>query len=180
MANQDPYDAPQAQVDAGQDHEPEKYSTLKKVLMIIGGLFVVGALALAVTIGVLFMNGSKLDQSSKAYADTAIVAVITDWNQAELESRFSPEFKASLKEGDLAKWFAIYKKLGKLKSYNGSQGQANMSVTAAKGKVISASYVGKAEFETGPGEILLTLIEHDGQWQVYGFRVHSEQFMIKP
>ena len=70
----------------------------------------------------------------------------------------SPEFKAAVKEGDVPRLFGIFSRLGKHKEYRGSQGQSNRSVTTQQGKVISAFYPCKAEFEAGPGEIQLTLI----------------------
>lgn len=175
MANT-PYNAPAAQLADTDEQEPDRHRLLKKTLMIVGALFLAGVLILAITFGVLFYKGSKLDRYSKQYADTAVVAIVSDWNSAELERRMSPEFKAIVKEGDTSRLFGMLSRLGKLKEYRGSQGQSNMSVTTQQGKVISASYLCKAEFETGPAEIQLALIQHDGEWQILGFHVNSNVF----
>lgn len=152
---------------------------MKKTLMILGGLLIVLVLGVVAFIAMVSIKGSKLDKESKEYADTAIPAIITDWEMEELQQRASPEFNSAMKEGDWELLFAAYRRLGKLKEYKGCTGQANMSATQ-DGKVISANYVGTAEFETGPAEIELSLIKHGDLWQIFGFRVNSRVYLEQP
>lgn len=153
---------------------------MKKTLMILGSVFVLLIIAIAVAIGIVAVKGSALNKEGEQYANAAIPAIVSHWDMSELERRASPEFKAVANEGDLEKLFAMYRRLGNLKEYKGCQGSVNMSVTSEHGKVISAAYVASAEFDAGPAEIQLSLVKHADQWQVSGFRVNSKAFLDQP
>lgn len=146
---------------------------MKKTLVILGGMFLALIVAAAVAISILSVKGNALDRESKEYADAAILAVISGWDMTELKRRVSPEFASTTNSKDLGKLFGLFRMLGKLREYQGSKGQAIISVTPQKGKVITATYVGRAEFEKGPAEIQITLIQHEDGWQILGFRVNS-------
>jgi len=154
--------------------------TMKKALMILGGIFVILVAFAILAIVVVAVKGNALDKESKQYADTAIRAVISQWDIGEIQSRASPEFKAAVKDDDLEKLGKMFRRLGNFKSYNGAKGQANMSVTTQNGKVISAAYIAKADFESGPAEIRLSLIKHGSQWQLLGLNINSRIFLEQP
>src|SRR4051812_32947231 len=101
--------------------------TMKKALMILGGIFVILVAFAILAIVVVAVKGNALDKESKQYADTAIRAVISQWDIGEIQSRASPEFKAAVKDDDLEKLGKMFRRLGNFKSYNGAKGQANMS-----------------------------------------------------
>jgi hypothetical protein len=63
--------------------------------------------------------------------------------------------------------------LGRLQNYEGSKGQARITVTPQAGKVVSASYMAKALFEHGEANIEIGLIKHGDQWQIVRFKVDS-------
>ena len=83
-------------------------------------------------------------------------------------------------DADLAKLFDRFRKLGKLKQFDGAKGQAMMSTTVQQGSRITANYVGSAEFETGPAQIYLGLVKHGQDWQILHFRVESKAFLDMP
>ena len=153
---------------------------MKKVLMLFGGVFLVMAVLGIVGFTIVAIKGSGLDKESKQYADTAIPAIISGWEMSQLQQRASPEFKAVMKDGDWEKLYAMYRRLGKLKTFNGCQGLSNMSFTTAQEKVISAVYAATADFETGPAQIQLSLIKHGAEWQIMGFRINSKLFLEQP
>ena len=153
---------------------------MKKVLMILGGVFVILAVFAVLGIVIVAVKGNALDKESKRFADTTIRAIVSQWDILEIQSRASPEFKAAVKDDDLEKLVRMFRRLGKLNTYNGAKGQANLSVTTQHGKVISALYVGTADFETGPAEIKLSLIKHGNQWQLLGINVNSKVFLEQP
>src|SRR5436305_8783274 len=124
-----------------------------KILVILGGVFVVLALCAVVGIAFVVAKGNALDKESKEYADTHARAIVSQWDISEIQRRASPEFKAVVKDNDLEKLVKMFRRLGKLKTYGGAKGQSNMSVTTLNGKVISATYVARAEFDAGPAEI---------------------------
>ena len=150
---------------------------MKKLLMILGGIFGFLVIAGAVVIAILAVRGSALDKESKDYVDAAIPAIVSHWDIAEIQQRSSPEFKAAVSDQDLAKLVQMFKRLGGLKAYNGAKGGSNMSVTTEQGKVISAEYVGNADFDTGPADIKISLIKHDEQWQLLGISIESRVFL---
>lgn len=150
---------------------------MKKALMVLGGIFSV--ILVVGVIGFVFIatKGKTLDRESKEYVDVAVPAIVSQWNQQELLNRVSPEFMEATKDGDLDKLFTMFSKLGAFQKYNGAEGQANISVTSKNGKVTTAAYVAKADFEKGPAEIQVTLIKHADKWQILGFRINSKVFL---
>lgn len=150
---------------------------MKKIFIILGVVFL--ALILAGGIGLFILNikGNALDKESKEYTDSAVMAIVKDWNPEELTKRMSPELEKTIKPEDLEKLFGLFKKLGALKEYKGAKGDANISVTSEHGKIITAHYVANAEFEAGPAEIKINVIKHNDQWQILGFNVNSKVFL---
>jgi heme/copper-type cytochrome/quinol oxidase subunit 2 len=65
---------------------------MKKVLTILGAIFICLIVA-----GVIFFSGiyyyaSRLDREAKAYVDEVVPIIVTSWNTKELINRASPEF----------------------------------------------------------------------------------------
>jgi hypothetical protein len=152
-------------------------SPMKNVLMIVG-MFAIGCIVcLAVLVGIFIYEGVKYDSSSKSYVDDNVPAIIDNWTQSELEKRESDQFRKATSEDDLTKLFAIFARLGPLKSYDGATGDANLNFMSSTGLQITARYVVNATFQNGHAEILVTLIEENGQWEILGFRVNSPVLM---
>lgn len=150
---------------------------MKNVLMIIG-MFAVGSIVcVAILIGFFIYEGTKVDASSKSYVDANIPPIISNWTQAELEKRESDAFRKSTTEEELTKLFGIFAKLGPMKSYDGATGDANMSFFTGTGTQVTARYVVNATFQNGKAEILVVLIQENGQWEIQGFRVNSDALM---
>lgn len=145
--------------------------------MVIGSAFLVLILCVVGLWIFLATKGAALDKESRQYVDTVVPLIVSKWNLSELENRASPEFRRAVGKNDLTKLFDMFRKLGSLKEYNGSQGQANISVTIKDGIVISALYLAKAEFETGPAEMKISLIKRGRVWQIFGFQVNSKVFL---
>jgi uncharacterized RDD family membrane protein YckC len=114
-----------------------------------------------------------LDKESKAYADSAIPAIVSTWSEKELLDRASPEYKQSVTTDQLDRLFRRFGGLGPLQKCKSAQGQATMSATAQTGNVISGQYAAKATFEKGEASIKLGLIKHGDQWQILSFDVDS-------
>jgi hypothetical protein len=153
---------------------------MKKTLMILGGVFLVLLVLGAAGIAIVAVKGNALDKESKQYVDAAVPAIVSGWDITEIQNRASPEFKAAVKDEDLEKLVGMFRRLGKLKAYNGAKGDANISVTTQHGKVISAAYVASADFDTGPAEINMSLIKHGDQWQLLGIHINSKVFLEQP
>lgn len=146
---------------------------MKKFLIILGSIFLVVIVLGAIGIGFIAYRGNALDKESKSYADSAIPAIVINWNEKELLARASPEFKQAVTTDQLDRLFRWVNSLGQLQKCQPSQGQALMSATTQAGNVISAQYTAKATFQKGEATIKLGLIKHGDQWQIVNFYVNS-------
>jgi len=146
---------------------------MQKFFAVLGIIFLVIIVLGAVSIGFIAVRGNALDKESKAYADAAIPAIVSNWNQNELLGRASPEFKKAVTQQQLDQMFRWFISLGRFQSSEPAQGQAGITVTPQTGKVISGQYTAKAKFEKGEATIKLGLIKHGDQWQIASFHVDS-------
>lgn len=150
---------------------------MKKLLMILGAFFLALIILAAIGIGIFAVKGSALDKQSKAYVDSTVPILVNGWDEQELLSRASPEFKQVVDKDDLDKLHTQFRKLGRLRDCQASEGEANMSITTQNGRSITASYSVKAKFDAGSAVIKISLIKHGDQWQIYGFHISSEAFL---
>lgn len=150
---------------------------MKKVLICLGGIFLVLIVAIVIGISVVAIKGSSLDEESKAYVDRVVPQIVNGWNRETLLTEASPELRTQANETNLDQLFLRFQKLGEFQEYQGSDGQASIQVTTEKGKTVSANYLAKAGFSTGPAEIQVSLIRRDGSWQISSFRVNSDVFL---
>jgi hypothetical protein len=146
---------------------------MKKFFIVLGLIFLALIVLGAIGIGFVAVRGNALDKESKAYADTAIPAVITTWSEKELLDRASPELKKAVTTDKMDRMFRWFATLGSLQKCEPAEGQAVMSVTPQTGKMVSAQYTAKAKFEKAEATIKLGLIKHDDQWQILSFYVDS-------
>jgi hypothetical protein len=146
---------------------------MKKFFIVLGsvslGIIVLGAIAIAF----VAIKGSALDKESKAYAESAIPAIVSTWSEKALLDRASPEFKSAVTIDQLDRLFRWVSGLGQLQKCEPAQGQAVMSATTQTGKRISAQYTSKATFQKGEATIKLGLIKHGDHWQILSFHVDS-------
>jgi hypothetical protein len=149
----------------------------KKILIVLGAIFLTLIILAAIGIGIAAVKGSALDKESKAYVDSTVPLVVSNWDEQTLLSRASPEFTQAVDKQSLDKLYIMFRKLGKLRVYEGSKGQSYMSMTTQSGKSITSVYVCKATFEAGPANIKVTLSKHGDKWEIAGLRVDSEAFL---
>jgi uncharacterized RDD family membrane protein YckC len=117
-----------------------------------------------------------LDKESKAYADSAIPAILSTWSEKELLDRASPEFKQSVTTDQLDRLFRRFSGLGSLQKCEPAEGKTTISPTPeGREWVLSGQYTAKATFEKGEASIKLGLIKHKpgDQWQIQSFDVDS-------
>jgi hypothetical protein len=146
---------------------------MKKLFTVFGIVFLIIIVLAAAGIGFIAVRGNALDKESRAYADAAVPAIITNWSEKELLDRASPEFKKAVTQEQLDQMFRWFTSLGRFQSSESAQGQAGITVTPQTGKVISGQYTAKAKFEKGDATIKLVLIKHGDQWQIVSFYVDS-------
>ena len=153
---------------------------MKKFLSVIGGLFLVLVLVVVGFIGNAAFQGRGLDESSKAFIEANVPAIISKWSKDELLKRSAPELLKIVNEKpeQLDQLFQKLSKLGAMWSFSDVKGDSNVSYTTQNGKVTTAAYVATAKFENGEGKISVRLIQSSsGQWQVLLFHVDSPLFL---
>jgi hypothetical protein len=65
---------------------------MKKFLIVLGSIFLAMVVLGGIGIAFVTVRGSAFDKESKAYADSAIPAIVTTWSEKELLDRASLEF----------------------------------------------------------------------------------------
>jgi len=146
---------------------------MKKFFIVLGSIFLALIVLGGIGIALVAIRGTALDKESRAYADSAIPAIVTGWSEKELLDRASPEFKKAVTIDQLDRLFRWVSSLGQLRKCEPAEGQAIMSATTETGKVTSGQYTAKATFEKGEATIKLGLIKHGDQWQILRFYVDS-------
>ena len=153
---------------------------MKKFLIVLGSIFLAVIVLGAIGIAFTAIRGTALDKESKAYADSALRAIVSTWSEKELLDRASPEFRKAVTIDQLDRFFlAYYNTLGRLQKCEPAQGQSTMSLTSQTGGMTTGQYTAIATFEKGEATIKLTLIKHGGQWQIGGFHVDSPAFVLR-
>ena len=153
---------------------------MKRILSIIGGLFLVLVLVVAGLAGYAAYQGQGLDASSKAFVEENVPAIISTWSKDELLKRSSPQLQKMINEKpELSdQLFQKLSKLGPMQSFGEVKGDSNIAYTTQSGTVTTAAYVVTAKFKNGEGRITARLIQSpDGQWQFSLFHVDSPLFL---
>jgi hypothetical protein len=148
---------------------------MKRFFQIFGAISAVIVLLIVGLIAFVAVKGRALDRESKAYADSAIVAIATKWDQEALIQRESPEFKVVARNQNIDSLFEQFRELGLMTRYGGAKGDSYMNLTTQSGKRITAGYAADCDFEHGRALIRISLIKHDDQWSIVGFRVIPEK-----
>ena len=152
---------------------------MKKFFAGLGVIFVIIVAVGAIGFWYINVRGNALDKESKAYADAAIPAIVTNWNEQALLDRATIEFSEAARKQHLYQGFRWFGSLGRLQKCEPAQGQATMSVTTLMDNKITAQYTAKAIFEKGEATIQLELVKHGDQWWISRFGVYSPQLVSK-
>ena len=153
---------------------------MKKLLTIVGGVFLALVVVAASFFGYAAYQGRGLDASSKAYVEENVPAIISTWSKDELLKRSSPQLLKIVndKPGEIDQLFQKISQLGPMESFGEVKGASFVMYTPGSGKVTTANYVGKAKFKNGEGNITIRLIQSPaGEWQFLVFNVSSPFFL---
>lgn len=151
---------------------------MKKIMVGLGAIFLFFIITVGAFVAYIALYvGPPLDASSKEYLNENIPKFLSTWDENEITSRASSELMSALKPGDMGKLVAMFSKLGKLKSYAGCNGDANIQFHIGAPNVITAGYTCNAEFENGPAVIKVMLIQKAGKWEILSIYINSPSFM---
>ena len=151
---------------------------MKRLLTILGVVFCVVIVFIAIVYGFIVIRGSTLDKESKAYVDRNVPLIFGAWDEQALLSRASPEFMQATSKKDLDEDFAgLSRKLGKMHAYEGSEGSSDVHFalfSSHNDLSIRAVYTAKMVFDGGQASVVVSLIKHGDQWQIAGFNIDSD------
>jgi hypothetical protein len=109
--------------------------------------------------------------SSQAYVEQAMPAMLTSWDPNELIDRASPELLADTPPEEMRVAFRHYADhLGRLQRYEGA---TIMNTQVNSGAPDYAELQARASFERGDATIDMLLVRHTDQWQIAGFNLKS-------
>ncbi len=149
---------------------------MKKTITALSYILLALIVVIAAVIGTLAVIGKRLDRESKAFVDAAIPAIAAEWDVDEIRKRASPEFEDDVDYDELAHDLDELRQMGSLVEYKGSTGESNITISFQLGYEITADYSASADFETASADMQMSLIRHDGQWQILDFRVNPVEY----
>lgn len=123
--------------------------------------------------------GITLDKESKKFAQDVSVQFTQTWDINQLKSNSAPELIEILNNDPkvaekLITTFST--RLGRLKSLSNLRGESLVTLTN-KRQDITATYQGDAVFEKGDGQIIIRLINRNGEWKILNFKINSNALL---
>ena len=144
---------------------------MKKVLMVLGGIF----LLIVVLVVVGIVRTGFVHREAVTYLNEAVPAIVSEWSEQAFLDRITPALSDSISDDELLKLFVTFRKLGKLRSLDGPLGTVHAGITG-KGSVARGQYEIPANFASGPALIRVTIIKTSGEWQISDFTIRSKVF----
>jgi len=146
--------------------------------LIIGCALGVVLLLIGAAIGprLVFSKSKPIVESEcRTFVDSAVLAVVRDWDSGELIDRVDPEMLEPGDDEKLENLFRLYRKLGALVKYYGCEGEVyrESSVPGAAG----FAYVAEADFENGFATVKVEGIHQNGNLYILDFSINSEAFV---
>jgi len=151
---------------------------MRRIFVVLGviflGLIVLGGLAFFIFIQV----SKRLDPESKAFVDKIVPVITRSWNVQDFYPSISPELaKLAPREKIVPLWAILAQRLGPLKEYQGSTGEANAYFNLTTGLSITAAYRANIVCEKAPAEVQIRTIKHNGVWQILSIHVNSDALL---
>jgi hypothetical protein len=138
---------------------------------IVVGVLIIGVIS---TFFMLNRMAPKVQQDARNFIDTNVPLIVNNWSSKELIKRSSPDL---LKVATLEQFVELFKmlseKLGPLKEYKGSKGEASLT-TSFRGIIRTGAFQSEAVFAKGPAVILCRIVWQDDAWKINEFRVQSD------
>lgn len=142
-----------------------------KILTCLGLLLVVIVLFGGGGIWLFVRFANHLDESSQAFVDNAVPAIVGQWSKDELYKYASPSLKQVASDESVEAMFSKFATLGPLVSCSKGKGEARMLMIFGGESGITANYVVDATFANGSASIAVRLVRARDSWEITGFRV---------
>ena len=139
---------------------------MKKLLMILGIIFIVILVWLSSFIFSLYLDYNK----SKKYVEEAVQSVIPEWNLDELKGRMHPEVIKKIPDDQFLEKFNFFRhNFIHLQSYGEIEGEVNKT---DEGYIIGV-YKIPLTFENTSAEATITVQKVNYGWTITDFRIKS-------
>jgi hypothetical protein len=138
--------------------------------MQIQTLRIIVAILLTLVIMLYFYTNREKDYYSKS-AEPAVARILTEisgWEKQVLLTHLAPEAKQAVSDEQLDKLMNLYRGFGRFRSIK----ELNFSRTASAFSIVGEkriNYSGIANFDAGPVNMNITLLERGGFLLVYNF-----------
>lgn len=141
---------------------------MKRILSVIGGLFLVLLVAVGGMIGYAVFEGSKLDAESKAYVEATLPEFLSNPTGDRLASFMAPQDRANLRATDMMSLLSyISRQLGSFQSYDDLKGDSFQFVSP-NGKSITAKYLVHCYFDKASVTATVSLRKVGDVWSLVG------------
>ena len=141
---------------------------MKKLLMFLGGIFLIILILLIAAVGYAVLSGigQNLDAESKLWVDTVVPEIVATWNVEALLKNSSSALLQTVSEEEMVESLDIFsEQLGAMKQYHGSTGAVSIYVRNGI-KTITAEYVSAVTFENSSSTIEITGVKENDVWKV--------------
>ncbi len=140
---------------------------MKKFLMIMGGIFLVFVLILAVAVGFLMTKGLSLDAESKKYVEKMLPDFLPAMTPEKFYSYVHPEDQGKLDKQQVEKYLTAFRAgLGEYQSsLSGVRCNANVNITP-QGTGTTADCIAEAGFKNGVAKIKILLLRREDAWSL--------------
>jgi hypothetical protein len=132
-----------------------------------------GVAILAVILGSLIgygLSASRLDRSSKVYAERSVTQILNAWSDQELLKRASEQFRDAVDPAELHAGFDVLShRLGTTQSCSEARG----ALREEEGRPVMARYDLSCRFDHGVATVRISLIRAGSDWQILGFTIDS-------
>ena len=148
-----------------------------KFFKVLGIIFAVLIISICALLAYASYTANSLageyDSSSQSYVDKIIPVIASNWSPDDIQSNASPQLREVMQPEALKQAMFHLSRLGKLKHYGGSKGNAVISFKNLISKVIHATYTANATFENGEAQISIGIVQVNGQWKLTDFYFNS-------
>ena len=152
---------------------------MKRLLSLVGALFLMLVLAIGGFAAYAMHRGEELDSSSKAYVEANVPAIASTWSKPALLKRASSQLLRVIRShpGRIDRMFRRLSLLGPMQGFGHVQGESNVSYHLPDGRSITAVYAARAVFAHGEADIKVRLILQAGKWRFLNFYVTAPAFL---
>jgi hypothetical protein len=139
----------------------------------------VGVVAVVALVSWLVSGTIRTEREAQQFATSAVVAVSTSWDPAELARIADPEFMKAMPEAEMRKFIqGVGIALGPGVRLGATRGKVAPQKDTPQGKTTIGEFVSEVECTSGTATIRQTIVKQGGVWLVRSFLVDSKD--IKP